>query len=166
MHVEMVNTNTIKTRIKRGAQYLKKLEQTIQAESWDVLYQSYKANTCSVIEQFVLIHPHFHPANDQRQDLRGRPSFVREPNQSERKCQADLIWGYLCELECEGVPESDHHFPYSYGGPTIAQNKIFLCNEHNALKSKDIHLYPWEQPPPRWLDKQITMIAKKRSQQC
>jgi hypothetical protein len=70
------------------------------------------------------------------------------------RCASRRIWGYDCPLREEAV-ESDHLFPRALGGPGVATNQIWLCRLHNAWKSSDLTLFPWETPRPHWLDEQV-----------
>ena len=54
-------------------------------------------------------------------------------------CASRELWGYDCPLD--STIHFDHHFPYSRGGPTVPQNRIFLCEFHNSLKGGDVHCF-------------------------
>ncbi len=71
-------------------------------------------------------------------------------------CNSFKLWNYYCPLARmdDNALVPDHLFPYAEGGPTIAENCIWLCRTHNTMKINDIHVYPWEEYPP-WLDNML-----------
>ena len=153
-------------RTKSAADYLKALESSLR-QGW---LHSFKAGAKTVYDQLALLHPEHlaeldlppHRSEDSLQRLmqgvRAFPASIIASN----SCQADLLWGYKCELH--GEIQQDHLFPYSLGGPSIAQNRVFLCKYHNMVKSSDIHCYPWEATDAwakPWIGAQINKLNKE-----
>lgn len=97
--------------------------------------------------------------------IRGERSFRMEAGMQGRQCSSPLLWGYDCPLHAVDGLAADHLFPYSLGGPTVAENKIYLCSRHNAVKGADIHIYPWERGEPPWLQAVIQRISAAKSSQ-
>jgi hypothetical protein len=85
-------------------------------------------------------------------EIQGPRSFEAAPLLEGAPCEAERIWGYRCDLPLEYARQQDHLFPYALGGPTEARNRLTLCSWHNQVKFVDIHLFPWEEGEPLWLD--------------
>ena len=133
-------------RVRFASLYLEALQKTLQV-GWNEIYN--QKENLKLYQKLTLIHPDVLSevglTENQINKFRGTNKFDRD-NISTRKCASDKIWGYECNLTSnEQEIEQDHLFPYSLGGPTIKQNRIFLCRYHNQLKGNDIHLYPWEE---------------------
>ena len=116
----------------------------------------------------MLVHPdHYRdiPFIGADCSVRGARSFAKEAAMSAKRCGSEFIWDYLCPIEPDGSTISaDHLFPYGYGGPTLASNKIYLCARHNAMKGPDLHCFTWEKGPPIWLDETLSLLARLKSQ--
>lgn len=56
----------------------------------------------------------------------------------------------------------DHRFPFALGGPTIPENALFLCREHNMLKGHDVHLNAWNESEFTWLDFVVSAVEASR----
>ena len=171
--MEIINFHT---RINIGLEYIEAYAQ-INDETWKAYYKLYKAGQLSVAKTFLLCHPDcfdtLNSGNDQKMyqakkeldllsDYKDDTGFDRSES-----CESHKIWGGMCPVTKHSRPygnhkiEFDHHFPRSFGGPTVPSNRIFLCKFHNQrIKTADIHLYPWEQGVPNWLHIQIEKITK------
>ena len=154
-----IDPTTLKSRIERGEQYLLALER-LQKCSWSEILAEYTERRLVMPEAMVLVHPAFyeHLGGYARESIQGPRTFATLAGQLVAACMADHIWLSVCPLENLETAHSDHVFPYSLGGPTIAANQLFLCPVHNRAKAGDIHLYPWERGEPSWLANQIDRI--------
>lgn len=154
-----MNLLTLKNRIERGEEYLWALEK-FQNWKWDEILAEYREGKLSLPQAMVLVHPDYYEdrENEVGQSIRGPRSFSARAGQHATDCMADQIWLSGCPLANHEVIHSDHIFPYSLGGPTVAENQLFLCPVHNRSKASDIHLFPWERGEPRWLATQVERI--------
>lgn len=151
-------------RIAAGARYLHLMNSAdLRDGSWEGLYERHKGGELTIEESMVLINPRFYEDSSLAHTVRGPRRFVSEAGLAGVSCQSKLIWGYACSLH--GQLAADHLWPFSLGGPTIATNKLYLCGRHNSIKTGDIHLYPWEQGMPMWLEFTLSIIARCRSAQ-
>lgn len=121
---------------------------------WLSQYDIYLRGGFSLAETMTLIHPEYY----NHTSIKRRRSFSVEVGMSGIHCHSELIWGYKCDLLLNESLHADHLFPYAWGGPTDADNKIYLCRIHNQLKGSDIHLFPWEHGKPVWLDRVLRRI--------
>ena len=150
----------VKNRIERGEQYLLALERLRKCR-WREVFGEYSERRLAMPEAMVLVHPTFyeHLGANARQSIQGTRRFPHTAGQNAAACMADQIWFASCPLENAEVAHSDHVFPYSLGGPTVAANQLFLCPVHNRAKAGDIHLFPWERGEPSWLAGQVDRIC-------
>ena len=150
---------TLKTRIERGEEYLLALEE-FHSWKWSEILAEYCNRRLALPQAMVLVHPDFYEEREAKvgQSIRGARSFSASAGQHAAACMADQIWLSECPLKNPEVVHSDHLFPYSLGGPTIAANQLFLCPVHNCSKAGDIHLFPWERGEPSWLAIQVERI--------
>lgn len=74
-------------------------------------------------------------------------------------CQSGRLWGYACPF-VDGAPSYDHLFPAALGGPTEASNLLVLCERHNLMKSMDVHVFPWEEGLPPWVDRVLRSLER------
>ena len=155
----MPNLTTLEERIERGEEYLLALERFRDWE-WRELREAYLAGRFSVPQAMTLIHPDFYRERERRTHwtIRGPRRFSSNAGQH-ATCMSGHIWLKRCSLGRPEIMQSDHLFPYSLGGPTIAANQLFLCPVHNRAKASDIHLFPWEEGAPSWLPDQIGKIG-------
>jgi hypothetical protein len=163
----MVFEEIINFRIKQGCEYLKLLDKALFERgywNWTDKYKVFCSRSLAQLEKYILIHPYFYQDFGESFNPRGSRDFSSESDQQYAECVSERFWGYDCFLRKGSTCESDHVFPYSYGGPTVPGNKKFLCKEHNKFKSNDVHLYPWEEPEPNWLSELIHRIAEKKRQ--
>ena len=151
----------VKNRMERGEQYLLALER-LQNRRWSEVFGEYSERRLATPEVMVLVHPTFyeHLGADARQSIQGPRRFPHTADQRAKACMAEQIWFSACPLENAEDVHSDHVFPYSLGGPTVAANQLFLCPVHNRAKAGDIHLFPWERGEPSWLAGQVDRICR------
>lgn len=155
--------NAFTERINQTRNYLELLERSF-AKDWASAFRA-AGKSCDWKTRIVLIHPEHYSVeiNDSYEcPIRGPRAFSVEIGLQNRACGARIVWGYDCPFgnnHSRGLA-ADHLFPYSFGGPTLATNKIYLCNEHNNMKSSDLHFYPWEGPEPVWLSEVLRRVAK------
>ena len=154
-----MDLTTLKSRIERGEEYLLALEEFQNCE-WSEAVAEYRKGRLALSRSMVLVHPAFYEDREAKvgQSIRGPRSFSSTAGQHAAVCMADQIWLSACPLENPEVLHSDHLFPYSLGGPTLAENQLFLCPVHNRSKASDIHLFPWERGEPNWLATQVERI--------
>ncbi len=91
-----------------------------------------------------------------REQIQGGRSFARVVGLT--RCEAKVLWGYDCQLDGSEM-HFDHLFPHSFGGPTVAGNRMTLCSLHNSAKGSDIHVFPWENQP-NWLESHLELMAR------
>lgn len=145
-------------RIERARQYMIYLSKIRSDKDWISGYKNYKDGHLCLSEALSLVHPsHFFDA-PHAAIIRGVARFGERESAEWCGCQAKAIWGYDCPLKDTKL-EADHLFPYAAGGPTVSENRIWLCSYHNKVKSNDIHMYPWEQQEPKWVGSRLKVIA-------
>ena len=156
---------TLLQRIQTTQLYFDSLEQTL-VEDWFLLYNQYFQGHLEFVKALSLIHPLHYEELSGSNYIRGPRSFSKEPALSTIRCRASLIWGYECHFHSQisGGVVADHLFPYSFGGPTISLNKVYLCKLHNELKGHDLHLYCWENGEPEWLKDLLRRIYSLKMQ--
>ena len=154
-----MDLTTLRHRIERGEKYLLALEE-FQSREWSDILADYRKGRLATPQAMVLVHPDFYKEreNEVGERIRGPRNFSTTVGRHAAACMADKIWLSVCPLENPEDVHSDHLFPYSLGGPTLAANQLFLCPVHNRSKANDIHLFPWEQGEPSWLNIQINRI--------
>ena len=154
-----MDLTTLKNRLERGEEYLLALEE-FQSWGWSEILAEYNEGRLALPQAMVLVHPDFYKEREAEvgQSIRGHRSFSTTAGRHVAACMADRIWLSACPLENPEVVHSDHLFPYSLGGPTLAENQLFLCAVHNRSKASDIHLFPWERGEPNWLAIQVDRI--------
>lgn len=114
----------------------------------------------------ALLHPQWlRPVFSDRQieDMLGPRVFRRAPAGHASTCQAVRLWGYRCPILDPNPPRGDHLFPRSAGGVTTVQNYLPLCERHNAVKSSDIHLYPYFEKPQKWVFESLRTRVRRYS---
>ena len=156
-----IDLTTLKNRIEKGEEYLIALEEFRNC-AWSKLLVEYYEGRLALPQAMVLVHPDFYEDREAKTgpSIRGARNFSTNAGKHVAACMADRIWLSACPLESPEVVHSDHLFPYSLGGPTLAENQLFLCPVHNRSKASDIHLFPWERGEPNWLPIQVERIRK------
>ena len=152
------------TRLQMSYSYLVALDNNLQRD-WNELYEMHLQGDMSLVDSMTLIHPDFYKHAGYSNRIRGNRKFPKEHGMTGIHCSANAIWGYACPLKSFESIVADHLFPYSLGGPTNSDNKLYLCRLHNELKGNDIHMYPWERGEPRWLDGLLLRISRLLYQQ-
>ena len=145
-------------RIKCAKQYIICLSEIRSDEDWLNTYKSYEHGNLCLPAALALAHPNHFIDAPHAAIIRGAMRFGERDSADWCGCQSKLIWGYECPLEDTSL-EADHLFPYAAGGPTVSENRIWLCSYHNGTKSNDIHMYPWEQKEPNWVGNRLKVIA-------
>lgn len=142
-----------------GQRYVSFLSR-VSISNWQQYYGQYHQNKLDLAESMALIHPRHYEHMRTTNQIRGDRAFPKEQGMTSIGCSADVIWGYSCSIELTTVVCADHLFPYSLGGPTVSNNKLYLCEFHNQLKGNDIHIYPWERGEPEWLKDLLLRINR------
>lgn len=139
-------------RLRTGLEYLMAVRRSLSL-SWKENFERF-GRSSSWIERLASAHPaHYEQSLSVTATacpVRGKRTMHLDAGAQGISCQSHLLWGYRCPYADEPL-EADHLFPYSWGGPSLGTNKIFLCKMHNRCKASDIHLYPWELGEPPWL---------------
>jgi hypothetical protein len=146
------------------------LEANMLLNKWKGFYSKYKNGTATIPETYILLHPklikkslllkHSEEVADQIiEEIRGKRTFHNIKNISKESCQSNELWGYSCCYQ-NSSNHKDHLFPFSKGGISHKENLYVLCEDHNRMKSSDLHIYPWENGIPNWVKKQIDIINK------
>jgi hypothetical protein len=128
--------------------------------NWQSEFGKFSQRELSLEESMALLHPVHYQDRPLADQVRGSRTFGAEVIHTGQRCQSALFWGYDCMLPLDLSLVSDHSFPWSLGGPTVVENKIFLCQLHNQLKGNDVHAYPWEMGEPDWLGPTLGRIAR------
>ena len=156
----LVRAELIVARFEGALRYLNHLESIKTQSDWVAGYKRFIAGKVTVEEALALVNPlHLDEIVDKVYIL-GPRSFHEQTSAEWCGCQADLVWGYSCPIAAESF-QADHLFPYSAGGPTAAENRIWLCPGHNRVKSSDIHLYSWEAGTPDWVAPRLSLFASR-----
>jgi hypothetical protein len=153
--------NDISYRIDIASRYLAFLSCSLSNWNWEQV----ELNEQDWVKRMVLIHPaHYENfiCSDLPCPIRGKRVF--DLDSGTQICASKKIWGYDCSCSQIRISKyaADHIFPYSFGGPTISENKLYLCELHNEMKSSDVHLFPWHLNEPPWLPSLISKIKRLR----
>ena len=143
-------------RIAIGHQYLRLLAEPAWP-TWRDGFSRYQAGELSVPEALSLAHPLWLADRRRQATVQGERRFPREEGSHLARCKAQAIWGYPCDIDAP--IQFDHWFPYAFGGPTIAANRLPLCEVHHKSKGADVHLYPWRDEEPSWLSAHLRRMA-------
>lgn len=156
----MLDGEVIRRRIGTAERYLTLIDEGY-AGSWHDARLKALASS-DLVQAMSLLHPHHWEGFKPVKAVLGQREF-RVPNlRGTRYCSAADYWGVECASRGRGDAEivADHAWPYSLGGPTVVANIRWLCRRHNAVKSADVHLYPWEGLWPDWLNSQLAKLAR------
>lgn len=155
-----------KARISWTESYLVALQESLQQSwEWEASFALYCRGELTLVRAVALVHPAHYEGLAKMEVICGPRNFPGEVGQARMECRAELLWGYRCPLSRPKIV-LDHLFPYALGGPTIAENKLLLCDTHNLMKGSDLHVYPWERGEPSWLKSRLTSIASLRTLQA
>lgn len=129
--------------------------------NWGNHYSRFKDGSLGICQALALAHPKHYGTNDPAR-VRGPRAFASEAGLAGIRCGSSRIWGYECERALTSGLAADHLFPFSFGGPTLASNKLYLCARHNMCKAGDVHLFPWEEGEPPWLVEVLERVRRSR----
>lgn len=146
----------LRRRFAHAREYLEMLHDPPWA-SWMAGYQRYSENALSLAASLLLAHPMWLVDKSRTERVYGPRLFKRAGDAALHGCSSEAVWGYPCRTPHQPV-QFDHRFPYAFGGPTEAPNRLSLCAAHNATKSHDVHLFAWEDGLPVWLDPLLRRI--------
>jgi len=132
----------VEKRIAYAIRYLEFDASTRELTWVDSVYEFNLNPEFKLPELMVLIHPRFMKALDLDPKVVLGGDFT--PNVTHgQKCRSKEVWGYECPFINAKI-HVDHSFPRSRGGATHPMNAMYLCDNHNLMKSSDVHMYPWE----------------------
>lgn len=154
----MNSVETAARRIVAAHEYLRYLRAPASA-SWSDLYVRYSQGGMPLAEAMTLLDPQWLPDGILRLEAQGPRTFP-DLGLSDATCGSAVIWGYPCDLVHLSRTQFDHLFPYALGGPTVAANRLRLCEVHNRVKGTDVHLFPWELGEPTFLTDQLARLAR------
>lgn len=156
----MLDAEVIRDRIEAAERYLELIDIGIGGSWHDARRQALVSG--DLVMAMSLLHPeHWRDQRTERKIL-GPREFRTPVLLGTRYCAAADYWGVECATLRRGEVEivADHAWPYSLGGPTEVGNIRWLCRRHNAAKSSDVHLFPWESLWPDWLNRQLDKLAR------
>lgn len=132
----------VERRISYASRYLQ-FDAATRDSTWLESVNSFNSSgDFKLPELMVLIHPRFMKALGLNAKLLLGGDFA--PNATDgQKCRSEEVWGYECPFISSKI-HIDHSFPRSRGGATHPMNAMYLCDNHNLMKSSDVHMYPWE----------------------
>lgn len=154
----MLSADIVTSRIITAERYLEIVDGELPGE-WSDL-REYAVARKDLPIALALVHPQCWEEIATSTQVLGQRAFHIAPLLGTRFCGAADYWGVPCRTRDDPTAEvvADHAWPYSLGGPTIAANIRWLCRRHNAAKSSDVHLYPWEGLWPTWLNDVLNRI--------
>lgn len=152
----------IAKRFECAQEYLEILEGSFKLD-WETLYVNVITHS-NWVYRLSAIHPRHYQDYVRSEPhccpVRGMRGMAIDGGAKVGGCQCRLVWGYDCSFDKLRL-EADHLFPYSFGGPSAGQNKIYLCTLHNQAKGSDIHLYQWELGEPVWLSAVLERVRRQ-----
>jgi len=165
-HLPSMSDSLLEKRISYAIRYLQ-FDASTRDLTWLEAIESFNSNAdFKLPELMVLIHPRFMKAMDLDTKLLLGGDFI--PNVTNgQKCRSKEVWGYECPYINSKI-HVDHSFPRSRGGATHPMNAMYLCDNHNLMKSSDVHMYPWEnlELNLEWIDatlEKIRLTEKRKS---
>jgi hypothetical protein len=158
----MLTPDTLLFRIDSAEKYLRIIDEPLPGYWSDLFQEAFIRRDLQLA--LALIHPRHWEDISQRRVVLGERAFNTPTLRGTQYCCAEDYWGVPCATRTDrnAVIVADHAWPYSLGGPTNVANIRWLCGRHNAAKSSDVHLYPWEFPMPDWLPSQLQRVKKLR----
>ena len=145
-------------RFASTVRYMSHLEELLRIGDWHLEFERFQRGELTNEAALALVHPAHLAESPHADHVRGPRSFVERTSAEWAQCQSVTVWGYECPISSDRF-EADHLFPYKAGGPTTAENRIWLCPEHNRVKSSDVHLFPWETRLPSWTSERLSFMA-------
>ncbi len=155
-----VDAELIGRRFRSTLEYLVYLERIDDVDELTASYERFQAGATTIEEGLALAHPRHLVDVADAAFVRGRRQFNERTSAEWCRCQSVLVWGYDCPISADAF-QADHLFPFEAGGPTTADNRIWLCPAHNRVKSSDVHLFPWEAPMPGWVAPRLDVMAAR-----
>ena len=158
----MLSPDTLLFRIGAAENYLRIIDEPLPGY-WSDLFEEVLIRRDLQLSM-ALIHPRHWEELAEGKSILGERVFKVSTLRGTQSCHAHDYWGVSCSTRAksDSIIHADHAWPYSLGGPTNVENMRWLCRRHNAAKSSDVHLYPWELPMPDWVPKQLIRIKKLR----
>lgn len=159
----MFDADIFVTRIGMAERYLSIIDSDLH-HSWQELRQN--ALICRDLPAaLALVHPQHWEGQTTPDRMLGPRAFRTPTLNGTRYCAAADYWGIQCPTRGNRnvAIVADHAWPYSLGGPTHVANIRWLCRRHNAVKSSDVHLYPWEGLWPDWLNELLGKVDRIRT---
>jgi len=159
----MLDASILVHRIQTAEDYLQLLRVDRSGVRWELERDDSIARNDLPLA-LALIHPENWPPQIARDKMLGPRMFRTAELFLTRMCSAAEYWGVACNSDtlAEGAV-ADHCWPYSLGGPTEVSNIRWLCRTHNAAKTADVHLFPWEDFWPDWLGNQLDRVGRTRA---
>lgn len=156
----MLTAGVIRQRIQTAERYLELIDAGFVG-SWHDAYRDVLVSGDLVLG-LALIHPEYWSGSAAERALLGPREFRVPTLRGTRNCASADYWGAPCPSAGREDVEivADHAWPFSLGGPTVVGNIRWLCRRHNAVKSSDVHLYPWEGLWPGWLSDHLRKVAR------
>jgi 5-methylcytosine-specific restriction endonuclease McrA len=154
--VGVISTAEIGRRISFAQSYFRALESFARLDSLSKVLRGSLA--LDVPQKYALLHPDLYRDLVRLEDVIGPRSF--SVSAMGASCMCDQLWGYRCEF-ADRPMHQDHMFPYALGGSTDSDNLLTLCDIHNLAKGHDIHIYPWPNKAPRWVEEAILRLADR-----
>ena len=158
-----MSPEVIEARIATAERYLELIDSPLHGDWIDL--RSYALASRDLPTALALVHPDHWSEHAQARAILGPREFRAQTLRGTRFCSSADYWGAPCRRRDnpDAVVVADHAWPYSLGGPTVQDNIRWLCRRHNAAKSSDIHLYPWDGLWPTWLDALLDRVARARA---
>ena len=156
-----MDLKTLTYRIRLGEEYLFALAEFHHRE-WCTIFEDYERGRLTIAQSLVLVHPRYYIDRETEvgKSIRGIRKFDNVTGRDVSRCMAEQVWLSTCTLQNSEELHSDHWFPFSLGGPTLADNQLYLCPIHNYSKGSDVHLFPWERGKPVWFERQVERIQR------
>ena len=159
----MFSPKLFSNRIKTGEEYLRIIDEPLPAPWTELRAEAMIQRNLPMA--LSLVHPQHWEEFANVQEVLGPRAFRAPTLRGTQYCSAEDYWGVRCTTPNTRRAQivADHSWPYSFGGPTHVANIRWLCRRHNAVKSSDIHLYPWEGLWPDWLAITLDKVSVVRS---
>jgi hypothetical protein len=159
----MLTPELLAARMRTAEQYLSIIDEPLAGDWHDLRAEALIRRDLPLA--LALVHPQHWEEAASFDAVLGPRAFRTPVLRGTQYCSAEDYWGIRCAPRDARNVEivGDHAWPYSLGGPTHVANIRWLCRRHNAAKSSDVHLYPWEGLWPEWLTGVLDRILRLRS---
>jgi len=156
----MFEAEVIRQRIVEGERYLALIDEGLSGSWHDARRQALTSG--DLVLALSLVHPEHWKDFRTAQQMLGPREFRTFNMAGTRWCAAADYWGIECSTRrrSDVAIVADHSWPYSLGGPTVVGNIRWLCRRHNAVKSADVHLFPWDGLWPDWLNSHLDTLGR------